>query len=301
MAFGTVSSPYYFDVGSDVVKELTARNIQVKRGFAPKCLDDIIPIGRIHTGLVEAFVREYNRICLACGIRLAEETDGPGKVCPVGRKGEILGIFYDLEEWKWNIPLAKDLRLRNQMWQALEKGSLKKIDLETIIGKVTHYSPLIKSGKWNRSWLLQMDKVKMPKEDMMQLTPGAANQLRWWLAALGTCAGGATIPDIRDWTIVEGLNLHSDAAGGGPGAGFGGVAVNSPSEEKMAWCQESWPDWLNNGEESPSGDIMGQKLTFLEGLASLCMLAVMAEEAKGRTVYLHVGKRNWPGGYRETS
>ena len=275
-----------------MVKELTARNIKVKRGFAPKCLDDIIPIGRVHTGLVEAYVKEYTRICLACGIRLAEETDGPGKVCPIGQEGEILGIYYNLKEWTWNIPLAKDLRLRNQMWQALEDGSLKKTDLETIIGKITHYSPLIRAGKWNRSWLLKMDKVKMQKEDIMQLTPGAANQLRWWLAALSTCANGARIPDIRDWTIVEGISLHSDAAGGGTGAGFGGVAVNTPSEEKMAWCQETWPDWLNCGMQSPTGDVMGQKLTFLEGFASLCMLSVMAEEAKGRTVYLHVGKGN---------
>ena len=190
--------------------------------------------------------------------------------------------------WRWNIPLAKDLRLRNQIWDALEKGEIKKTDLETIIGKITHYSPLIKSGKWNRSWLLKMDKVKMPKEDVMKITPGAANQMRWWLAALSTCSPGAKIPDIREWTIVEGLSLHSDAAGGGPGAGLGGVAVNCPSETRIAWCQELWPVWLNEEKESPAGDVLGQKLTFLEGLAALCMLAVMADEARGMTVYLFV-------------
>ena len=30
MAFGTISSPYYFDTGSDVQKELTCLNIKVK-------------------------------------------------------------------------------------------------------------------------------------------------------------------------------------------------------------------------------------------------------------------------------
>ena len=29
MAFGTISSPFYFDTGSDVQKEITCRNVQV--------------------------------------------------------------------------------------------------------------------------------------------------------------------------------------------------------------------------------------------------------------------------------
>ena len=80
MAFGTVSSPHYFDVGSAVVKELTAKNVGVKREFAPKCLDDIVPIGRIKDGKVQVYAEEYARIALVCGIKLAEESDGPGKV-----------------------------------------------------------------------------------------------------------------------------------------------------------------------------------------------------------------------------
>jgi len=62
MAFGTRSSPHYFDVGSDVVKELTAKNVKVRRSFAPKCLDDIVPIGRIKDGKVRVFAEEYARL-----------------------------------------------------------------------------------------------------------------------------------------------------------------------------------------------------------------------------------------------
>ena len=184
----------------------------------------------------------------------------------VGTKGEVLGVDYDLVDWVWHIPKAKDLRLRNEIWGGIEKGEMKKEELERVVGKITHYSPLIRNGKFNRSWLLKLNKRKLAKDEVIKISPGARKQLCWWAAALARCAAGATIPDIREWARVEGLVLHSDAAGGGIGAGFGGVAVDTPSKTSMAWTQEVWPDWLNTEKESPYGDILGQKLTFMEGI-----------------------------------
>ena len=297
MAFGTVSSPYYFDVGSDVIKFLAAKNVKVRGSFAPKCLDDIIPIGRIAGGKVRAYAEEYVRICLACGIKLAEESDGPGKVFGIGREGEVLGVWYDLKHWTWNIPEAKDLRLRNEIWSAVNEGKVAKGMLETIIGKITHYGPLVPGGKFNRTWLLKLDRKPAAKDKLLELSPGCKNQLRWWLAALTTCSRGAPIPEFRECALVEGVHLHTDAAGGAPGHGYGGVAVNTPAEGKSAWCQELWPEWINNGEESTYGVDFSQKLTFLEGFASLSLLTIMSREVWGKTVYLHVDNSGFCFGF----
>jgi len=218
----------------------------------------------------------------------------PSQVFGVGTKGEVLGVDYDLCNWVWHIPEAKDLRLRNEIWNGIEKGEMKKEELERVVGKITHYSPLIKNGKFNRSWLLKLNKRKLAKEEIIRISPGARRQLCWWAAALARCAAGASIPDIREWALIEGIVLHSDAAGGGRGAGFGGVAVDTPSKNSMAWTQEVWPEWLNEEKESPYGDILGQKLTWMEGIASLAMLSVMTKEVQGNTVYLHVDNAGKP-------
>ena len=67
----------------------------------------------------------------------------------VGTKGEVLGVDYDLMDWVWHIPKAKDLRLRNEIWSGIEKGKMRKEELERVVGKITHYSPLIKNVKFN--------------------------------------------------------------------------------------------------------------------------------------------------------
>ena len=301
-AFGTRSSPYYFDVGSDVIKELTAKNVKVNKKFAPKCLDDIIPMGTEGSGKVRKFADEYVRICKETGIRLAEESDGPGKCFGIARKGEVLGIDYDLEKWTWQIPRAKSLRLENEIWDATQRGEITQEKLERIIGKVTHYGPLIPGGKWQRSWLLAHDRTqggtrKADLSQVLKLSEGAIWQLKWWQAALRSCENGAPIPDIRGWARVDGITLHSDAAGGGPGAGFGGVGVACPGETSMAWTQETWPEWLNKGEKSRAGVKMNQKLSTLEGFAALAMLAGVAKEAQGHTVYLHVDNAGFIYGY----
>ena len=46
----------------------------------------------------------------------------PSQVFGVGTKGEVLGVDYDLCNWVWHIPEAKDLRLRNEIWNGIEKG-----------------------------------------------------------------------------------------------------------------------------------------------------------------------------------
>ena len=141
-----------------------------------------------------------------------------------------------------------------------------------------------------RSWLLATEREDKAGETLLGLSLGAVQQLRWWLAALQTCQEGAPIPDIRNWAWQEGVELHSDAAGGAPGAGMGGVALQWKTEtERLPWFHITWPEWLNNGYPSPTAKTkLKQKLTCLEGAAALSILSISAEEAKGRTVYLHV-------------
>ena len=77
----------YFNITSDVVKEITARNVKMKERDIPKCLDDAIPIQDLESGLVRAFELEYRRLCGAVGIKLAGN-DYVGKTFSVSRYKE---------------------------------------------------------------------------------------------------------------------------------------------------------------------------------------------------------------------
>lgn len=138
--------------------------------------------------------------------------------------------------------------------------------------------------------MLATKREDKPADTILKLSDGAVHQLKWWLSALISCQSGAPIPDIRGWAWVEGLDLHSDASGGAPGAGMGGVALQWKTDQsKLPWCREEWPSWINNKKKSETcGLKMHQKLTALEGAAALATLWMAAEEATGKTVYMFV-------------
>jgi len=136
MTFGCVSSPQRFDVASDVVKEIAALNVNMKKEDIPKCLDDAIPIQTRVSGLVRKFEIEYRRLCRVIGVRLAGN-DYAGKTFSVSRAGEVLGIMYELGHWLWWIPEAKALRLIAELKMIVESDMVEGPLMEKIMGKLS--------------------------------------------------------------------------------------------------------------------------------------------------------------------
>ena len=136
MTFGCTSSPTRFHVLSDVVKEISAKNVGMDKDDIPKCLDDAIPIQTRESGLVRRFEIEYRRLCRVIGVRLAGN-DYVGKTFSVSRAGEVLGIVYELSHWLWWIPEAKALRLIAELKMIVESDMVEGPLMEKIMGKLS--------------------------------------------------------------------------------------------------------------------------------------------------------------------
>ena len=289
VTFGCGSSPWYFNITSDVVKELAAKNTNMKCRDVCKCLDDAIPIQTRGSGLVGAYEKEYRRLCKEIGVRLAGN-DYVGKIFDVGRVGEVLGLNYDLNSWSWSIPRAKMLRLLAEIKKIVVEKEVEPELMERVMGKLNHYFKLVPGGKMNRSWLLRLERDAVRCGDRVEVDAVARTQAMWWVASLMASKDGVRIPDPRGFVAEASINIYTDAAGGGENGesdgGMGGVTWGVPASERMMWTQFRWPGWLLAGEKSSLGVRFAEKLTTLEGLACLTQLAVGHKELGGAQVRL---------------
>ena len=289
MTFGCRSSPFVFDITSDVIKEIAAKNVGMKRRDIPKCLDDCIPIQTRKSGLVPRLEAEYRRLCRAVKVRLAGN-DYVGKTFSVSRVGEVLGLNYDLNTWEWAIPEAKTLRLVEELKVIVTSEKVEKQLVERVLGKINHYFKCIPGGKFARSWLLRLERDATWNGKEVKVDVVSRHQAMWWVSALVTCMKGTPIPDPRNFVPESSVDIFTDAAGGGVGGeadgGMGGVTWGVPSMERMMWTQMKWPQWLLDEKKSTLGVKFAQKLSTLEGLACLTQLAVGHRELRGKFVRL---------------
>ena len=289
VTFGCGSSPWYFNIASDVVKEIAAKAVQMKERDVCKCLDDAIPIQTRKSGLVGEYDTEYRRLCKCIGVRLAGK-DYVGKIFDVGRVGEVLGLDYDLNTWSWGIPRAKMLRLLVEIKRIVVEKEVEPEVMERVMGKLNHYFKLVPGGKMNRSWLLRLERDAVRKGGKIEVDVVARTQAMWWVASLMASRDGVRIPDPRCFVAEASINIFTDAAGGGEKGekegGMGGVTWGVPAMNRMMWTQHKWPEWLLAGERNSLGVRFAEKLTTLEGLACLTQLAVGHKELGGAQVRL---------------
>ena len=125
----------------------------------------------------------------------------------------------------------------------------------------------------------------------MKVDKAARWQAMWWIASLMASREGTEIPDPRKFEAEAGVDIYTDAAGGGikgeKDGGMGGVTWGVPSMKKMMWTIFKWPQWILDEKESSLGVRFASKLSTLEGLGCLTQLAVGHKELKGLQVKIH--------------
>ena len=304
MTFGCKSSPFVFDITSDVIKEIAAKNVGMKRRDIPKCLDDCIPIQTRKSGLVPRLEAEYRRLCRAVKVRLAGN-DYVGKTFSVSRVGEVLGLNYDLDKWEWAIPEAKTLRLVEELKVIATSEKVERQLIERVMGKINHYYKLVPGGKFARSWLLRLERDATWNGSEVQVDRVSKHQAMWWVSALISSMEGTPIPDPRNFVPESSIEIFTDAAGGGVGGetdgGMGGVTWGVPSRKKMMWTQMRWPQWLLDEKKSSLGVKFAQKLSTLEGLACLTQLVVGHRELRGGFVRIWCDNKGFVQAYAKGS
>ena len=110
LVFGTISSPNLYNNVATIVKEGAAMEAVVDKRQIGQQLDDVVAAAQRWTGDVQRFTQMYKEWCGEVGVRLAP-TDDPEKAFELQSRGVVLGLDYNLDQWKMGIPLEKWTRL----------------------------------------------------------------------------------------------------------------------------------------------------------------------------------------------
>ena len=271
LTFGARSSPDRFDVVSDVPLEIALWKSGIWKENIIKQLDDVCCFGRKGTGAVHMFYENYKETCKEVGVVLASEED-PEKAFGPSTRGVILGIEFNLDMFTWSMSKKKADRLLATLWTLVEQKQTSLKVLESVVGKINHYSQIIQYGKWERSWLLglitQERRNPLTKINIFGL---ALDQLSWWIRSIQLAKEGSRIPDPRDMLPKVCLLMYPDAAGGN-GQKEAGIGSWFMTSNKQPWIQIQWPDCIRENRKNSLGVTFASKMTTLEAAAALAGL-----------------------------
>ena len=274
LTFGGVNSPTLYNM----VAKLLINLAEIMSGMDPRhnCqqLDDNCTACTRGSQKMRKYLECYRKIAKEIGVELASEDD-PSKAFPPKQKGEILGILYDGQNWTWQMPNDKGLRLMVQIGEAIRSGYIKNGDAVSLAGKINHYSNMV-NGKFNRCLLVHLGNADERDEKVIKIGNQAMLSLVWWLLNLRVLQKcGAKIPNPSEFLVSTALQLYSDAAGGDSKLttqGWG--VVNVVGNE---WARGSWPRFIIKNSIT-HGQRWGRRLTFLEGFACLITVPLWVKE-----------------------
>jgi len=296
LIFGSASSPGIYDRTAKVVLNMALAMSRFPRTMVCQYLDDVCAASQPgRTPGVRDFREAYAKVAAEVGVRLAPEDD-PEKAFGPRHDGTVLGIHYNTLNWTWEIPADKLGRLIHQIDQALAAEWLWQEQIWSLVGRIIHYAPLVRDGRFHIRHLIKANNLSKMKKYRVALETGAKRQLAFWRAFLLTSSGLATIPAVPIVAPAWAFRCYTDAAGGSrntPGLGCGGVLDGG-------WFFQHWSDAINGGMEC-NGKRVGGKMSALELVGPLIALSVWADRFRCGAVVFFVDNAGsvciWQKGY----
>jgi len=295
LVFGAVSSPGIYDRAAKVVLDLVLRMSGFPPALVCQHLDDVCAAaGAAAADGLADFERCYRRVCAQVGVKLAPADDSD-KGFTLATRGVILGVEYDTVAWTWAIPADKVARLVNQIQEALVADSLRQDQVWSVVGRIIHYCPLVPAGRFNLDHLIKANSVSADKAAVVKLSAAFKRQLHFWLLIIRVSSGLARMPDLSPlpaWTV----EAFTDAAGGSLEGfrGSGGVIGEW-------WYFLPWPATINAGDRAADGKRLSKKLSALELVGPLAVVAAAPDLCRGQPVRVWVDNagsvRIWEKGY----
>ena len=95
-----MASAGIFDDGAKTVLDLATLESKIDPSMVTQVLDDVVACGARGDGSVTKFEQAYRGIAARVGVSLADGSD-PEKAFSATHLGRVLGISYDLENWRW--------------------------------------------------------------------------------------------------------------------------------------------------------------------------------------------------------
>ena len=283
LVFGCKSSPFWYNEVARLLILIVQADVNLDSRLSVQQLDDNPVADEKGSSKLRLYYKRYREIAAGMGISLADESK-PEKAFPPSGEGEILGIWYNLENWTWNMDIGRWSRLVRELWnmESEEGVTLKKA--EVVMGKLNYYAALVPRGYRNRSLISGVVAMKKNHYDdrVVSLGKQELRQVKWWrLNLMALFHGGSRITDPRRHLLfpVDPVWVYSDAAGvTEESQTFKGLgAVNM---ETGKWIMQQWPRKIIKE--------FGKQLSLLEALAALAGLLMEAKEVqrKGSVVLM---------------
>ena len=190
-------------------------------------------------------------------------------------KGEILGLIYDGEAWKWEIPTDKLDRMLVLLGTGIRQRYLTNGEAMTLSGKLNHYSPVVQ-GKFERCLITHLVADGQPKDLRVKVPRQTIFAMVWWLLNLrASSLEGTFIPDPTQYFPRRALELFPDAAGGATSSkvkGWGCVCITLKEH-----AHGVWPRFILENTER-NGQTWGRRLSVLEGFGAAQCVALWAKD-----------------------
>ena len=295
LVFGAVSSVGIYDRAAKAVLELVLRISGFPANMVCQHLDDVCAAASV-TGAdqLRRFEDCYRAVAAQVGVKLAppEDIDKGFSLCS---RGIVLGVEYDSAAWTWAIPGEKVGRLLGQIRTALEAEHLRQDQVWSLVGRIIHYAPLVPCGRFNIDHLVRANAMAADRAALVPLSAALKRQLEFWRLIIRVSSGYSRLPDLSPlpaWAV----EAFTDAAGGSPTGfrGSGGVIGDW-------WYFLPWSKAINCGDFAEDGKRLGKKLSALELVGPLVVVAAAPELCRRQPVRVWVDNagsvRIWEKGY----
>ena len=296
LIFGGTSSVGLYDRLAKLVCLLVRKVAQFPADMMEQHLDDNFGAAPAESRALHRLDSAYQWVAKEIGVQLAPRDD-PGKSFAPCHSGVILGVDYDTKAWTWAIPQERLDRILRTLHEVLEADSVELKVLESLVGKILHVRPLVPDGRFYVDKLLKAQAMARERSGSIRITSELRGQLGYWRVMLPVCSGRLPIPDPDRGLPAWALEVYTDAAGGSlrsPGLGVGAVCDGW-------WVYMPWSKCINWGAKDENGKMLGRKLSFLELLGPLLVLAAGARMCANRPVRVWVDNAGsvhiWRKGY----
>jgi hypothetical protein len=283
LIFGGVSSAGIFDDAAKVVLDLVCRRASFPRSMVCQHLDDVCAAAAAGSDSLERFDAAFKEIAADVGVELAPRDDHDKSFAPC-TAGVVFGVHYDTVAWTWAIPEDKLAATCILLEQAMSEAELPAKTVRSLVGKLIHVKALVPGGRFNIDKIMRMYKTAARTEAAVAVSSACRRQFRFWHIFLRVCSGRVDIPRPPGQRTAGALNAYTDAAGGSSeavGRGTGGVLADW-------WYYIPWAKRINAGGWRVDGKKVGRKLSALELVGPLVVVAAAADICRGRPLQVWV-------------
>ncbi len=255
LPFGLRSSPKIFNCIADALQWI-ARQRGIS--YLDHYLDDFITAGAPKREECNQNLSILIGTCDILGLPMAiDKQEGP-TTCII-----FLGVELDTETFELRLPHHKLLRLKSLLQRWIHLRSVKKRDLESLVGQLHDASIVVRSG---RTFIRRLiDALKSahhrPSNSFVRLNVEARSDIFWWASFIEHWNGLSMMHNLR--RDNPDIIITSDASGSW---GCGAYCLS-------AWFQYQWPTELKD-----------QHITVKELLPIIIAIAIWGADWANRSI-----------------